>query len=518
MARGNNVECQWNYLVNLQGCNPLALHNSFLKLRVVVSLHYVAFNASLDADDFGRHYSGRFSEDIKHIILFMRENRSFDHYFGTMAGIRNFGDPDVQVNDGTLVWRETNPGRSQLLVAVTHQLSCQRLERSHAVHGESNQYLGSYARRLHNGRGDGWFIYDTDYSMGYYRLEYVPIHWDIAEGWTVMDNSHQSVLGLADPNRVMWMSGTVNTPGSNTNPDECPEDAGISWQVWRGLDSFEDNMLAYFKQYQDVSEGEALRDNGISSPGLQAFYDAYADGSLPQGDWAEHVIPPVAPTDAPGEWIRDPFNANNGQVPIGPGISDWRRQYMTNMVNAFDFDNPDYSLPQPGEVRDPEPRTDNNWSVNLSLGTLTGPWVGPARCRDGYEQGNYPPVPSGEANAEQNMDKLVEDGSKQDHQDVRQRWVLHAVDGNRFGNTFHLQSASEESYISKNGSLTTEKSAAKAFIFEYQTQGSTHTTLRASGAQSGKYVGLGRSSERDLEYRENADKINWEGHMSQFKT
>ncbi|KAG8410243.1 hypothetical protein J3459_017235 [Metarhizium acridum] len=223
------------------------------------------------------------------------------------------------------------------------------------------------------------------------------------------------------------------------------------------------------------------------------------------------------------------------------------------MVNAFDFDNPDYSLPQPGEVRDPEPRTDNNWSVNLSLGTLTGPWVGPARCRDGYEQGNYPPVPSGEANAEQNMDKLVEDGSKQvrcsiteslyitiesnglglgcrdngpqsalestkDHQDVRQRWVLHAVDGNRFGNTFHLQSASEESYISKNGSLTTEKSAAKAFIFEYQTQGSTHTTLRASGAQSGKYVGLGRSSERDLEYRENADKINWEGHMSQFKT
>ncbi|KAG8410241.1 hypothetical protein J3459_017233 [Metarhizium acridum] len=66
---------------------------------------------------------------------------------------------------------------------------------------------------------------------------------------------------------------------------ECPEDAGISWQVWRGLDSFEDNMLAYFKQYQDVSEGEALRDNGISSPGLQAFYDAYADGSLPQVSW-----------------------------------------------------------------------------------------------------------------------------------------------------------------------------------------------------------------------------------------
>lgn len=251
-----------------------------------------------------------------------------------------------------------------------------------------------------NGRGDGWAIHDTDYSMGYYKREDVPTHWDIAEGWTVMDNSYQSILGLTDPNRVMWMSGTVNTAGSYTNPDgqggnilsnraspgcdspgnncfpfvwktmpEYLEDAGISWQVWQDFDNFEDNMLAYFKQYKDAPEGDALRENGISFPGLQAFYDACAEGSLPQvswvigpqelsehtpnmpidgawlqkkvveavtnspaykesaliisydeqGGWADHVIPPVAPQDAPGEWITDPFNANNGQVPIGPG-------------------------------------------------------------------------------------------------------------------------------------------------------------------------------------------------------
>ncbi|KAG8425492.1 hypothetical protein J3458_002187 [Metarhizium acridum] len=187
-----------------------------------------------------------------------------------MAGIRNFGDPNVQVNDGTLVWRDDWKEATQCMGRVTNTWE--------AMHGAYN-----------NGRGDGWFIYDTDYSMGYYRPEYVPIHWDIAEGWTDMDNSHQSVLGLADPNRVMWMSGTVNTAGSKTNPDgqggnilsnsaspgcdspgnnclpfvwnimpECLKDAGISWQVQRGLDSFKDNMLAYFKQYQDVSEGEAL--------------------------------------------------------------------------------------------------------------------------------------------------------------------------------------------------------------------------------------------------------------------
>ena len=31
--------------------------------------------------------------DIKHIVVLMQENRSFDHYFGTMPGVRGFDDP-----------------------------------------------------------------------------------------------------------------------------------------------------------------------------------------------------------------------------------------------------------------------------------------------------------------------------------------------------------------------------------------------------------------------------------------
>ena len=33
--------------------------------------------------------------DIKHVVLLMQENRSFDHYFGTMAGVRGFDDPSA---------------------------------------------------------------------------------------------------------------------------------------------------------------------------------------------------------------------------------------------------------------------------------------------------------------------------------------------------------------------------------------------------------------------------------------
>src|SRR3954465_7469770 len=32
-------------------------------------------------------------EDVKHIVVLMQENRSFDHYFGTLRGVRGFSDP-----------------------------------------------------------------------------------------------------------------------------------------------------------------------------------------------------------------------------------------------------------------------------------------------------------------------------------------------------------------------------------------------------------------------------------------
>ncbi|WP_370945972.1 alkaline phosphatase family protein [Amycolatopsis sp. cg5] len=33
--------------------------------------------------------------DIEHVVLLMQENRSFDHYFGTLSGVRGFADPDA---------------------------------------------------------------------------------------------------------------------------------------------------------------------------------------------------------------------------------------------------------------------------------------------------------------------------------------------------------------------------------------------------------------------------------------
>jgi phospholipase C len=35
--------------------------------------------------------------DVKHVVIQMQENRSFDHYFGTLGGVAGFGDPNALV-------------------------------------------------------------------------------------------------------------------------------------------------------------------------------------------------------------------------------------------------------------------------------------------------------------------------------------------------------------------------------------------------------------------------------------
>src|SRR4029077_17984378 len=54
-------------------------------------------------------------KDVEHIVILMQENRSFDHYFGTMRGVRGFADPRaVRLPSGKSVWHQPN-GSGELL-------------------------------------------------------------------------------------------------------------------------------------------------------------------------------------------------------------------------------------------------------------------------------------------------------------------------------------------------------------------------------------------------------------------
>ena len=46
-------------------------------------------------------------KDIEHVVILMQENRSFDHYFGSMRGVRGFGDPRTHtLSSGRSVWHQ----------------------------------------------------------------------------------------------------------------------------------------------------------------------------------------------------------------------------------------------------------------------------------------------------------------------------------------------------------------------------------------------------------------------------
>ena len=49
--------------------------------------------------------------DVKHVVIHMQENRSFDHYFGTLAGVAGFGDPNALIQTDTTAPFNTVAGK-----------------------------------------------------------------------------------------------------------------------------------------------------------------------------------------------------------------------------------------------------------------------------------------------------------------------------------------------------------------------------------------------------------------------
>ena len=51
-------------------------------------------------------------QDVQHIVILMQENRSFDHYFGTLRGVRGFGDRfPIPLASGKSVWYQSDGSR-----------------------------------------------------------------------------------------------------------------------------------------------------------------------------------------------------------------------------------------------------------------------------------------------------------------------------------------------------------------------------------------------------------------------
>jgi len=237
--------------------------------------------------------------EIQHVVVLMQENRSFDHYFGAMPGVRGFSDPTAIPG----VFKQTDPdnpdGYLYPFHADTTSTSAQ------ALPSTSHSWLPQHDS-WDNGAMDGFVTarlnkkidkYDgtaAQYSMAYFTRNDVPFQWALADAFTICDGYHCSVLGPTWPNRLYLMTGQIDPAGTNGGPvysnyvpaegfswqtyPELLTAAGVSWKVYQEVDNYGFNVLEYFDQYQNASTSSPLYQNAMRfyQPG-QFEYDAIHD-------------------------------------------------------------------------------------------------------------------------------------------------------------------------------------------------------------------------------------------------
>jgi phospholipase C len=254
---------------------------------------------------------------VKHIVLLMQENRSFDHYFGTLKGVRGFSDPGaIRLASGRSVFEQPDPSNPDGYLLPYHLNST--TSAAQAIPSLSHAWQVQHAS-WNEGNMDGWLrahiASDSDasgpYTMGYYNSTDIPFQYALANAFTICDNYFCSVLGPTHPNRYMWMTGTIDPDGLHGGPaldNNAPngtyswtttaerlESAGISWKCYQQADNYGTNVLEFFSQFINAPQSSSLYQNafgvstlyggGTASNPTMAFEEDCANGTLPTVSW-----------------------------------------------------------------------------------------------------------------------------------------------------------------------------------------------------------------------------------------
>ncbi len=261
-------------------------------------------------------------KDVEHIVIFMQENRSFDHYFGMLRGVRGFGDPrPLRLPGGDPVWHQPLRAGTQDYLLPFHMDS--RHSSAQTMHDLNHDWKGSQTTWQN---WDAWVARKTAATMGYFQREDLPFHYALADAFTVCDGYHASLFGPTDPNRMFLFTGSSglgvgddgkqavgNEDDGNWTADMARDkadfpgyawttyaqrlqQAGIDWRVYQEYDNYGDNALAYFAAFRNLAPDSPLYRRGRAwVPGSTA---ANAEASR-----GEHLV---------AEFARD---VNGGRLP-----------------------------------------------------------------------------------------------------------------------------------------------------------------------------------------------------------
>lgn len=224
--------------------------------------------------------------DAEHIVLLMQENRSFDHCFGTLKGVRGFNDPRaIRLPNKNLVWLQSDPAGHTYAPFRLNMKETKSTWMGGLPHSWENQ-----VDARNNGKYDGWLkakqsgnkaYKNMPLTLGYFNREDIPFYYAFADAFTVCDQHFCSSLTGTTTNRLFFWSGTLKgAAGEQANVrnsdvyynkevswktfPERLEEHGVSWRVYQNelsiqtelegdreywLSNFTDNNLEWFKQY-----------------------------------------------------------------------------------------------------------------------------------------------------------------------------------------------------------------------------------------------------------------------------
>ena len=323
-------------------------------------------------------------QDVKHVVIFIQENRSFDEYFGSFKGAQGFSDRNALVfqNGQTDFYQPQGAG---FVLPFRSPTQCLNDVAHDWITGHAAWDLAKWDKWV-LAKGTTALTYHTRADLGYYYA--------LADAYTLCDAYFCSVLGPTNPNRLYSMTGMIDPNGTGGGPaidnnepgfswttyPERLQSAGVSWKVYQEADNFDDNALAWFVQYRNAHPGSPLYDRGMAIVAdlVSAFRADVTNNSLPAVSW---LIAPTALSEHP------PYSPANGA-----GLTQRLLQALT--LNSIVFNSTVFILTydENGGFFDhvpapiPPPGTPDEFVVGLPIGLgarvptiIVSPWT-----RGGY--------------------------------------------------------------------------------------------------------------------------------------
>ncbi|RCR66746.1 phosphocholine-specific phospholipase C [Larkinella punicea] len=236
-------------------------------------------------------------QDAEHIVILMQENRSFDHCYGSLRGVRGFNDPRaITLPNKNPVWLQTNAAGETYAPFRLNLKDTKATWMSSLPHSWTNQVDarndGKYDKWLDSKQSARKEYAKMPLTMGYYNRQDIPFYYALADAFTVCDQNFCSSLTGTTPNRLYLWTGTIrekpdrNVKANVRNEDvdygdpahwktfpERLEENGISWRIYQNelslpvgfegeeegwLANFTDNPIEWFEQY-NVGFSEAYQ-------------------------------------------------------------------------------------------------------------------------------------------------------------------------------------------------------------------------------------------------------------------